>query len=327
MTAAAKACSSASGRPAGGAWVSAAGPGKLILLAVLGASHVSCLFAPPTTTATSATTAAVCQLRDARITEASGIAASRRYVGLYYVHNDSGDKPQVYVVDREGRTRATIRLRGASAIDYEDISLAPGAKPGTFDVCAADIGDNNARRPNVVIYRFPEPELDTSRTAEVTIDVEAAAFRVRYADGPANAEAFCVHPRTGDGYILTKRIDGTCRVYKLTAPWDATHETELARLATVELPPATGLARVVTAADIAPDGRQLAVRCYFDGWEWQLPADAKEADFDDIFKLPPTRLSLPAEPQGEGLCYSVDGKSFLTISEGASPTLYETSAP
>jgi len=322
-----RARSSAHGRPASTARVSAAEPGKLVLLAVLGASQVSCLLAPLTALAPDTTPAAVCQLRDSRITEASGIAASRRHVGLYYVHNDSGDKPQVYVIDREGRTRATIRLRSASAIDYEDISLAPGAKPGTFDVCAADIGDNNARRPNVVIYRFPEPELDVTRTAEVTIDVEATAFRVRYADGPADAEAFCVHPRTGDGYILTKRIDGTSRVYKLTAPWDATHETELARFATVELPPATGLAHVVTAADIAPDGRRLAVRCYFDGWEWRLPADTADVDFDRIFKLPPARLSLPAESQGEGLCYSVDEKSLLTISEGASPTLYETSAP
>jgi hypothetical protein len=264
---------------------------------------------------------AVCDLRDERITEASGIAASRRNPGCYYVHNDSGDRPRVYLIDRTGQTRLMIRLKGATAIDYEDISMAPGSGPEAWDVCAADIGDNNARRPYITIYRFPEVVL--RKDGRTTVDVEPVAYRVRYADGPADAEAFCVHPRTGDGYILTKRLEGGSAVYKLAAPWEAGKETVLSRLRTLELPPGVPAARIVTAADIAPDGERLAVRCYVDGWEWRLPAGVADRDFDRIFETKPAALPLAGEPQGEALCYAADGRAILTVSEGKFPTLHE----
>jgi hypothetical protein len=205
----------------------------------------------------------------------------------------------------------------------------------------------------VVIYRFADVEAPPARGKEEgnkatrqpghqggkgqpasapaanypTIVVEPIAYRFRYADGPADAEAFCVQPQTGDGYIVTKRFDAANpAVYKLSAPWNAAQETVLPRLLTLELPPALPLARVVTAADIAPDGRRLAVRCYLDGWEWRLPTDVPVRDFDRIFATTPLHLSLPAEPQGEALCYELDGRFFLTISEGRQPTLYQVGA-
>src|SRR5262249_19595762 len=87
---------------------------------------------------------AVCELKDERITEASGIPPSRRNPDMYYTHNDSGGEPHVYLFDRQGRTRATIVVDGAMNIDWEDISLAPGENGG-FDICAADIGDNSEK--------------------------------------------------------------------------------------------------------------------------------------------------------------------------------------
>ena len=266
----------------------------------------------------------VCVIQDARIVETSGIVASRRNPGCYYLHNDSGDGPRVFLIDRTGQTRLTIRLNGARAVDYEDIALAPGAQPGTFDICVADIGDNAAKRADLTIYRFPEPDAKTTKPG-TTIDVSVTAYRVRYADGPANAEAFLVHPQTGDGYVLTKRKDGKTHVYKLAAPWYADGQTELPRVHIVTLPPALLAARVVTAADISPDGRRVAVRCYLGGWEWQVPVG--DAAFERLFDHAPEPLFLAPEQQGEALCYAADGKSILTISEGSSPPLHETSIP
>lgn len=264
---------------------------------------------------------AVTRISDSGLDEISGLVASRRHPGLYYVHNDSGGGPYVHMIDREGQTRLTIRLRGIQAVDYEDIALAPGAEPGTFDVCVADIGDNDARRPHITIYRFPEPEL--SETKHATIIVTPRAYRLRYPDGPVDAEAFLVHPRTGDGYVITKRTAGAGMVYQLPAPWDESRERELVRVGPLRLPAALLPLRIVTAADIHPDGRRFAVRCYADGWEWWLPADATDADFERIFDTEPVRLSLAPERQGEALCYSADGKAILTVSEGNRPTLYE----
>ncbi len=267
---------------------------------------------------------AICTLKDDRIAEASGIAASRRTPGMYYVHNDSGDRPRVFLVDRTGRTRLTIQLKNARHVDWEDISLAPGSEPGKFDVCVADIGDNRARRGELIIYRFPE--VDPAAADGPVVEAQAVAYRIAYADGPADAEAFVVHPQTGDGYVLTKRLDGACHVYKLAAPWNPKERTVLPKVATLRFPKVMLLQTMVTAADISPDGHRLATRSYLCGWEWRLPATTDKGDFERIFGTKPTRLELAVEPQGEALCYAADGRALLTVSETPPAVLYETRA-
>lgn len=266
-----------------------------------------------------ATARALGELQDRRLAEVSGIAASRRNPGCYYIHNDSGGKPRVFLIDQTGSVRLEIRLKGAGAVDYEDIAVAPGARPGLFDVCIADIGDNRARRAHLMVYRFPEVAVPESGSQ--TIEVRPRVYRFSYADGPADAEAFCVDPRSGDGYVLTKRTDGRCRVYRLAAPWKREELVVLPRVAEITFPPVPVFARIVTAADISPDGRRLAVRCYVDGWEWRT-ADAGGSTFERFLRATPLRLPLPAEPQGEALCYAVDGRALLTVSEGRGATLY-----
>jgi hypothetical protein len=259
-------------------------------------------------------------IHDRRITEASGIAASRRNPGLFYIHNDSGDAAQVFVIDRKGNVRATIRVLNAENRDWEDIALAPAKEPGAFDVCVADIGDNDARRSEVVIYHFAEPELPAGKDARV--DVKATAVRLRYEDGPRDAEAFCVHPTSGAGYLITKHIDGDAEVYKLPAPWKSDEVNTLKKIASVALPAPVPIGRAATAADIRPDGHRLAIRTYSAIWEWRLPGDSA-TDFDRIFREAPVLLPAPPERQGEALTYSHDGEALLTVSEGREPTLWE----
>jgi hypothetical protein len=268
---------------------------------------------------------AVCAISDPRLNEASGLAASRRNPGCYYTHNDSGGQPHVYVLDRKGRICGTIRLVGAENVDWEDIALAPGEKAAIYDVCVADIGDNMAWRAGIVVYRFPEPDLGAA-TGRM-IDVKPQTIRCKYEDGARNAEGFAVDPRTGDGYVFTKRFDGACRVYRLPAPWTTVGITTLRQVGSLKFPEETlPLARMVTAADISPDGRRLATRSYLGGWEWRLPEGCDPDQFARIFRQEPTALKLATEPQGEALCFSADGKALLTISERTPTTLYEVRA-
>jgi len=266
---------------------------------------------------------AVCRIADPRLDEASGLAASRRNPGYYYTHNDSQGRPHVYVINRHGRICLTLRLIGAENCDWEDIALAPGAQPGTFDVCVADIGDNKSERAGVVFYRFPEPQLDASVRARGALDVQSRVFRCKYEDGARNAEAFAVDPRTGDGYVFSKCFDGASHVYRLAAPWDATAVSTLKRAGTLRFPPATALARMVTAADISPDGTRLVTRSYVGGWEWCWPKRDDATAFTLVFEQQPTALELASESQGEALCFSADGRALLTISENTPTTLYE----
>ncbi len=260
----------------------------------------------------------LCQLSDPRLSEVSGIAASRRFAQHYYVHNDSGNPAEVFLIERSGRVRAVFELSGATNVDWEDIAIAPGETPGRYDVVVADIGDNKARRDDVRLYRFPEPDLPAEPAARVSI--KPSVFALGYAEGPRNAEAFFVHPRTGCGYILTKREDATSEVYELPAPWSGREKHQLKRVATARLPGGPAAATIITAADISPDGGRIVARSYAGGWEWEIPFGGEPRQ---VLAAPPRRLELAAEPQGEAIAISADGRALLTISEGSPTRIYE----
>ncbi len=265
----------------------------------------------------------VCEISDRRLDEASGLAASRLNPGYYYTHNDSKGRPHVYVINRHGRICLVIRLTGAVNLDWEDISLAPGEKAGTFDVCVADIGDNKAARTEITFYRFPEPKLDAASRARGALNIKPRVFKCKYEDGARNAEGFAVDPLTGDGYVFTKRHDGTSHVYCLASPWNETQLTTLKRVGTLKCPEALPLAKIVTAADISPDGTMLITRSYLGGRQWRMSRADKSKKFTDIFSQTPTALVLAAEPQGEAICFSHDRKAILTISEQTPTALHE----
>lgn len=262
----------------------------------------------------------VCTLQDRRICEASGIVASRRNAGLFYIINDSGNEPLVFAVDRRGKTHCTIRLANAQNVDWEDLALAPGDHVGAWDVCVPDIGDNRAVRDNLVIYRFPEPDLSA---APDELTVEPTAFPLTYETGASDAEAFVVHPASGDGYVFTKQSDGHSRILRLTAPWKPGQRARLELIGELKFPPSPPIGTIVTAADLSPDGRRLAVRTYLCGWEWEVPERGDVREFQQSLERKPAQVTLAAEPQGEALCYDRDGAALLTVSEQVPTSLYE----
>jgi hypothetical protein len=269
-----------------------------------------------------ATPAQIATLEDRAIDESSGVVASRRNPGLFWTHNDSGDGPFVYAFDRAGHARGTFRVEGAKARDWEDISTGPGPEASRAYLYAGDIGDNEEKRESVTVYRFPEPEVadadagSTRQSPRPTATAEA--IRLKYPDGPHNAEALMVHPTTGDLYIVTKAADAA-GVYKLAAPFDASDTKTLTRIATLHGPGFFGA--LVTGGDISPDGRRVALCDYASGYELTLPTDSKS--FDDIWRQKPVMIPLGAPFVGESVCYRLDGAALLATSEGTPTPLIE----
>jgi hypothetical protein len=263
-------------------------------------------------------------LEDRRINESSGLVASRRSPGLFWTHNDSGDGPFVYAFDRMGRSRGTFRVEGAQAVDWEDIAASPGPAQGQSYLYAADIGDNDREREFVVVYRFPEPDLNAEQPAgkEAQRTQPAEAIRLKYPDGAHNAEALAVHPTTGDIYVITK-ASAEAGVYKLTAPFDPKALNTLTKVATLRGPDFFGT--LVTGADISSDGRRVALCDYAQGYELTLPEGAK--GFDEIWKQTPAAVSLGPRLQGESVAYRLDGAALLATSERTPTPLFEVVLP
>jgi hypothetical protein len=258
-------------------------------------------------------------LEERALNESSGIVASRRNPGLFWTHNDSGGGPFVYAFDREGRRRGTFRVEGARAYDWEDIAAGPGPARGQTYLYAGDIGDNDAERESVVVYRFPEPEVTPDAATTNLSTQPAEAIRLKYPDGAHDAEALLVHPSTGDLYVVSKTAEGA-GVYKLAAPFGAGGVNTLARVATLRGPDFFGI--LITGGDISPDGRRVAFCDYAQGYELTLPEGAK--DFDDIWRQKPSVVLLGARRQGEAVCYRLDGAALLATSEGSPSPLIET---
>lgn len=273
-----------------------------------------------------ATPVLLAHLEDPLINESSGIVASRANPGLFWTHNDSGDGPFVYAFDRGGKSRGTWRVEGASARDWEDIACGPGPERGRSYLYAGDIGDNEARREYVVVYRFPEPLVtpgdDASGHKNPHATAPAEVIRLKYPDGPHNAEALLVHPVSGDIYVLTKTADGA-GVYKLSAPPSAAELNTLVRVAVLRGPGFFGT--LITGGDISPDGRRIALCDYANGYELRLP-DSKQ-DFDEVWRQPPVVVPLGARRQGEAVCYRLDGAALLATSEGSPSPLIEVTLP
>ncbi len=262
-------------------------------------------------------------IKDKSISESSGLVASRTMPGVYWTHNDSGDGPFIYAFDTSGDSFGTFRVSGAEARDWEDIAAGPGPQPNRSYLYIGDIGDNDAVRPEVIVYRVAEPELSASTrkfTKSRSGSTEPAeAIRLRYPDGKHDAETLLVHPRTGNLYIVTKVLITNPVVYEAVAPFTAGPSITMRRVGEPRVPSLFGGA--ITGGGISPDGRHVALCDYFSGYELVLPAGS--SNFDDIWKQKMIGFDLGKRKQGESITYRLDGRALLATSEGKQSPLIQ----
>jgi hypothetical protein len=281
---------------------------SLILLVVVQA------FGPPTRITT---------IKDGSVNESSGLVASRTLPGAYWTHNDSGDGPFIYAFNTRGESLAVFRVTGANARDWEDIAAGPGPQRNRSYLYIGDIGDNSAKRSEIVVYRIPEPDLKTAnRTSSKSRPLateNADAIRLTYPDGKHDAEALLVHPSTGNLYIVTKVVFANPVVYEALAPVNTAKPTMLRRIGEVRVPSLFGGA--ITGGSVSPDGRRVALCDYFQGYEMVLPESS--GNFNDIWKQTMTGFDLGKRKQGESIAYRLDGNALLATSEGKGTDLLQ----
>jgi hypothetical protein len=267
--------------------------------------------------------ATIANLKEKSISESSGLVASRSTPGAYWTHNDSGDGPFIYSFDTRGDSLGVFRVTGAQARDWEDIAAGPGPQHDRSYLYVGDIGDNDGTRQEVIVYRVAEPVL-TSADRRFTrkqpgITELAAAIRLKYPDGPHDAEALLVHPVSGNIYIVTKVVIANPVVYEAAAPFTAGKVITMKKIGEVRVPSVFG--GVITGGSISPDGRRVALCDYFQGYELVQPAS--NANFNDIWKQRMNGFDLGKRQQGESITYRLDGKALLATSEGKGSALIQ----
>ncbi|MBJ7244952.1 MAG: hypothetical protein JHD03_09090, partial [Solirubrobacteraceae bacterium] len=250
----------------------------------------------------------------AALSEASGLAESIINPGVYWTHNDSGDRARLFAIDAAtGALRATFELPGVTATDWEDLAIAPDAD-GNDAFYIADIGDNGAARGSVKIYRAAEPTLPAAGAAAVTINAGAVSSqRLTYPGGPRDAESLAVGA-DGALTIISKR-EAQVGVYRLADPQFIGGNSQLDSIGQLPL-------TWVVGASASPDGSFVlvktssAVRGYAVGSDESVAAALVRGGAG-------VNLPYNAEPQGEAVAASLTGRGHATLSEGISQPLQQ----
>ncbi len=250
------------------------------------------------------------------ITEASGLAASRRDDALLWVLNDGGNPPVLYAAGIDGSNKGQLKIDGVKNRDWEDMaSFIWREKPYLL---IADIGDNRGKRERYYLHFVHEPEMPGTVSTHVARTIE-----FNYEDGPRDAESLAVDV-LGERILILSKRDHPPQLYELPL-FPETGKIQTARRITsiVGLPqpsladifanPVLGkLGDAPTAMDISPDGTTAVVMTYRSillfvrnpGMSWA-----------QAFSRPPGRIATHSLLQGEALAFGACGERIYSTSE------------
>ncbi len=181
------------------------------------------------------------------IPEASGIVKSRRFPDTFWVHNDSGNPPDLFAIRGDGRIIREFRL-AIPNVDWEDIAIDDDGH-----LYLGDIGNNTRAIPVRAVYRIDEP--DPNSSSHKPVAASSVTFYAFPQGKRFDAESLWCDSRTL--MLLTKVLDGRepeLFAISLDSPSTLFRPT-LART----LGPLTGFSEPATGADLNADGTLLAV--------------------------------------------------------------------
>lgn len=179
-----------------------------------------------------------------RISEGSGVVASRQFPGIFWTHTDGGGPKKQWLVamTREGATVKEIFLSDVVIDDWEDIAL-----DDQKHLYIADTGNNDAKRTQLLVHQLDEPN---PRGDTFGLRVKQS-WRLRFPAAPFDCESLFIWK--DHGYVVSKVFrDARAQIYRF--PLAPAKEPVL-----LELVATTKIDSPVTGADISPDGRMLGL--------------------------------------------------------------------
>jgi hypothetical protein len=234
----------------------------------------------------------IARITDPRITESSGVIASRRYSNVFWTHNDGGGpkKQVLYAIDREGNTHAAFPVTGPRFHDWEDIAIDDAGH-----LYLGDIGNNDSKEDSLAVYEIDEPD-PTSGAGSV---VPKREWRLKFPNAPFDCESLFVWK--DHGYVISKVFDNA-RAQVFRFPLGNTNGP-----LTLELVATTKIESPVTGADISADGSLLGLVSKAGAYVFRIDGDPAR-----VTGAEPHHTKLK-DQHIEGCCFVPDG--LLATSE------------
>lgn len=202
----------------------------------------------------------------------------------------------LFALDAQGTVAGRVEVSGAKVEDWEAIAVGPCGSGSCIYV--ADIGDNEAERKGITVYRVPEPE-GASGSAKVD-----GVFQATYPDGRHDAETLLV---AGDGrlYIVTKGETGPVALYRFPAQLQSGTSMRLERVGA-----ASGkrdAASRITDGTVSPDGLWAVLRTQT-SLSYYRAAELFAGQWKVVSRIDLTSLK---EQQGEGVALGANNTVFV----------------
>lgn len=260
-------------------------------------------------------------LLDGDLAETSGLAASHAHPDVLWLVEDGGNPARLHAVSRRGRRLASLDVAGVSNTDWED--LAAFERDGRRYLLVADTGDNGGLRRTLLLHAIEEP----ARLRDGATLRPAWSIAFRWPDGPRDCEAVAVDPARGQVLLVSKKRRPPELFAVSLDPGGRGVRTarRLGRLAGfpaagAALDDTTRLRAQVSAADLSPDGRTLAVLSYGGLLLYGRPADL---GWSEAIRRAPARRDVPWLHQPEAMAWAADGRGLYATGEfSPAPLVY-----
>ena len=261
------------------------------------------------------------KIESAEIHESSGLVLASE--GGLWTINDSGNKPELFLISQEGKLQGTVELSNAKNVDWE--SLASVEIGGTRKIVVADVGDNFTKRKKVTLYFVDEPSQKVlSQQPDKKLKRTAEKIEFKYEGGPINCEAVFVDVQENAILLIEKLYLEVQRktppgVYRLDLP-KLPCKTVLVAKRIGDFP-----IRNVTGADINSAGDELIIRNYFNAH--YLKRSEKQS-WAEVFQSGERQsIACPLQRQGEAVCFTQNAEWFLLTSEKKKQPIWKVLIP
>lgn len=260
------------------------------------------------------------EVSNMELDEASGMVASWRNPGFYWVINDSEDINRIFLVSQNGQGKVEFLIKGLRNRDWEALGRWQN-KTGQTYIYIADIGDNASNQSVYSIHRFLEPSLQLSNPLTRVINgTQTVHFQLP--DGSRDLECLLVDQISGDMFVISKREDRK-HLYRIPAASfnneDKLHQAEFIRELNFSVPTSdlSILKQLyyITGGDVAISNEEVVIRNYLEIYYWKK---GKTESLADALRRKPQIVPSALEPQGEAVAFDRNGNGYSTISEVAS---------
>lgn len=234
------------------------------------------------------------RLQKDKVVESSGLEIANAE-GDLWTHGDGGNTAKLYKVTMQGDRLQELDLAPLTNIDWEDL-----AQDEDGHIYIGDFGNNQNKRRNLAIYRLGGPKLREVDTIRFEYP-DQRQFPPKKIARNFDCEAFFFHQDSLHLFTKNRSASKWVKYYVLPAR------------------PGTYTARLVdsmqtntwiTAADISPDGRTVALLGY--GYAYLIERTAGTKLFDGNKSC----LPLPQTGQAEAVVFINDHDFLLSNEKG-----------